>query len=245
MLLVAGPDMDGHAWNVGPAARSYVAAQQLESSVRFLGSIADVAPLLRAADIAIQPSHFEALGLSAIEALASGVPVVASAVGGLLDFVVDGENGKLCPPEHPDALAAAIRALVSDAGLRRPPGRQRASLGARRLRRGARVRSVRPPASTAGRGAQVIAATLKRRFPILLNSGYAAITDGSAVLLLALLTIAGRALSPEDYGRFGFALALTTDCRNDHGHRARTGDGSRGCARQDGRRANCCATCSG
>ena len=117
-LLVAGPDMDGHAWNVGPAARELVAAHHLESSVRFLGSVSDVASLLRVADIAIQPSHFEALGLSAIEALASGVPVVASAVGGLLDFVMDDRNGKLCPPHDPVALAAAIRAMVDDAGLR-------------------------------------------------------------------------------------------------------------------------------
>ncbi len=119
MLLIGGPDMDGHPWNVGPAAREFVARHRLESSVRFLGSVSDVASLLRAADVAIQPSHFEALGLSAIEALASGVPVVASAVGGLLDFMVDGENGKLCPPKDPTALAAAIRAVVDDGELRR------------------------------------------------------------------------------------------------------------------------------
>jgi glycosyltransferase involved in cell wall biosynthesis len=119
LLLVGGPDMDGNPWNVGPAAREFAAHHQLEGSVRFLGSIADVASLLRVADVVIQPSHFEALGLSAIEALASGVPVVASAIGGLLDFMVDGRNGMLCPPQNPPALAAAIRALVNDADLRR------------------------------------------------------------------------------------------------------------------------------
>ena len=118
-LLIAGPDMDGHPWNVGPAARELVAHHQLEPTVRFLGSVEDVAPLLRAVDIAIQPSHFEALGLSAIEALASGVPVIASAVGGLLDFVVDDRNGKLCEAENPAALGAAIRSLVDDGELRR------------------------------------------------------------------------------------------------------------------------------
>jgi O-antigen/teichoic acid export membrane protein len=55
----------------------------------------------------------------------------------------------------------------------------------------------------------VIVAVLKRRFPFLLNSGYAAITNGSALLLLALLTIAGRVLGPADYGRFLYAIALT------------------------------------
>jgi glycosyltransferase involved in cell wall biosynthesis len=118
ILLIGGPDMDRHPWNVGPAAREVVTRHQLES-VRFLGSVSDVALLLRVADVVIQPSHFEALGLSAIEALASGVPVIASAIGGLLDFMVDGENGILCPPKDPAALAAAIRALVHDGELRR------------------------------------------------------------------------------------------------------------------------------
>jgi glycosyltransferase involved in cell wall biosynthesis len=118
-LLVAGPDMDDHPWNVGPAARAFVTAHGLDASVRFLGSMTEVAPLLRAGDVLIQPSHFEALGLSAIEALACGVPVIACAVGGLLDFVVDDENGKLCPPQDPPALAAALGALIEDAPLRR------------------------------------------------------------------------------------------------------------------------------
>jgi glycosyltransferase involved in cell wall biosynthesis len=119
ILLVAGPDMEGHAWNVGPAAREFVTRHDLGSSVRFLGSVSDVAPLLRGVDAVIQPSHFEALGLSAIEALASGVPVVASAVGGLLEFIVDGENGKLCRPADPVALAAGMRAIIEDGALRR------------------------------------------------------------------------------------------------------------------------------
>jgi UDP-glucose:(heptosyl)LPS alpha-1,3-glucosyltransferase len=119
VLLVAGPDMDDHPWNVGPAARAFVMQHGLEASTRFLGSMADVAPLLQAGDVLIQPSHFEALGLSAIEALACGVPVIACAVGGLLDFVVDGENGKLCAPHDPQALAAALGALIADAPLRR------------------------------------------------------------------------------------------------------------------------------
>jgi glycosyltransferase involved in cell wall biosynthesis len=118
-LVVAGPDMDGNPWNVGPEARAFATRHHLDGSIRFVGSTDDVAPLLRAADVVIQPSHFEALGLSAIEALASGVPVVASAVGGLLDFMVDDRNGMLCPAEDPVALAAAIRAIVEDGDLRK------------------------------------------------------------------------------------------------------------------------------
>lgn len=119
VLLIAGPDMDGHPWNVGLAARELVARHGLASSVRFLGSIDPVDPVLRAADLLIQPSHFEALGLSAIEALACGVPVIASAVGGLLDFMRDGDNGMLVPPHDAGTLAAALRAVIDDADLRR------------------------------------------------------------------------------------------------------------------------------
>jgi glycosyltransferase involved in cell wall biosynthesis len=118
-LVIAGPDMPGNPWNVGPAAREFVAREGLQDSVEFLGPMADVAPLLRAVDVVVQPSHFEAQGLSAVEALACGVPVVASSVGGLLDFVVDGQNGRLCPPRNPTALASAIRSVVSDDAFRR------------------------------------------------------------------------------------------------------------------------------
>ncbi len=118
LLLVAGPDMPGHAWNLGESARAFVARHGLDPTVRFLGPLRDVAPLYRAADLAVVPSHFEALGLSALEALACGTPVVASAVGGLLDFMVDGLNGALCPPQDPAALAERLAPLVGDAALR-------------------------------------------------------------------------------------------------------------------------------
>ena len=117
-LLLAGPDMPGSPWDAGPGARSFVDTHGLTNSVRFLGATDDVASVLQIADIAVQPSHFEALGLAAIEALACGVPVVASRVGGLPDFVHDGENGRLVPPKDPTALASAIRSLVTDAATR-------------------------------------------------------------------------------------------------------------------------------
>jgi D-inositol-3-phosphate glycosyltransferase len=118
LLVMAGPDMTGHAWDAGASGRAFVERHGLQASVRFVGPLADVAPMVKAADLVVQPSHFEALGLSAIEALACGVPLVASAVGGLLDFVVDGENGRLCPPRDPPALAACIGPLLSNAGAR-------------------------------------------------------------------------------------------------------------------------------
>ena len=118
LLVVAGPDMTGHPWDAGAPGRAFVERHGLGASVRFIGPLADVAPLMQAADLVVQPSHFEALGLSAIEALACGTPLVASAVGGLLDFVVEGRNGRLCPPQDPPTLAACLRPLLSDADAR-------------------------------------------------------------------------------------------------------------------------------
>jgi glycosyltransferase involved in cell wall biosynthesis len=129
LLLMAGPDMTGHSWDAGAPGRAFVTQHGLEGSVRFIGPLSDVAPTIKSADLVVQPSHFEALGLSAIEALACGVPLVASAVGGLLDFVVDGDNGCLAPPHNPTALAACIRPLLSDAAARaRLAARARASV---------------------------------------------------------------------------------------------------------------------
>jgi glycosyltransferase involved in cell wall biosynthesis len=125
-LIVAGPDMDGHAWDVGPAGRSFVQQRNLTDSVQFVGRTDDVAGVMQAADIAVQPSHFEALGLSAVEALACGVPVIATAVGGLVDFVKDDVNGRTCRPQDPAGLAECLRSLVMD-----PDRRARLSAAAR------------------------------------------------------------------------------------------------------------------
>jgi len=117
-LVLAGPDMPGSPWDAGPAARAFVEANGLTGSVRFLGGTNNVAGVLQAADVAVQPSHFEALGLAAIEALACGVPVVASRVGGLPDFIRNDENGLLAPPTDVPALASALRTLVTDTEAR-------------------------------------------------------------------------------------------------------------------------------
>jgi glycosyltransferase involved in cell wall biosynthesis len=69
-------------------------------------------------DIAVVPSLSEAFGLVALEALACGVPVIASAVGGLKEIVLDGECGLLVPPGDVAALARALRLLLTDESLR-------------------------------------------------------------------------------------------------------------------------------
>ncbi|MET1074509.1 MAG: glycosyltransferase [Umezawaea sp.] len=70
--------------------------------------------LLRSADIVLCPSWYESLGASALEAMACGVPVVASAVGAFNDAVVDEVTGVLVPPRDSRALGVALRELLAD-----------------------------------------------------------------------------------------------------------------------------------
>lgn len=125
LLVLVGPDMPGHPWDIGPQARAFVTREGLADRVRFVGGVppADVPDWLRVADVAIQPSHFEAFGTSAIEAMAAGLPVIASDVGGLKDFVEPGINGLRVAPQRPVDLAEAIGRVLSD-------GRFRATLAA-------------------------------------------------------------------------------------------------------------------
>ena len=60
------------------------------------------------------PSHSEGISLTLLEAMARGLPVVATKVGGNTEVVIDGETGFLVPPDDPAALAAKIRQLVND-----------------------------------------------------------------------------------------------------------------------------------
>jgi glycosyltransferase involved in cell wall biosynthesis len=83
--------------------------------VRFLGRIDDVAPLLAAADLYLFPSETESFGLSALEALASGVPVIASRVGGIADVVQPGVTGEMLPLGDVQGMAAAALAYLEPA----------------------------------------------------------------------------------------------------------------------------------
>lgn len=73
-----------------------------------------VAEWYRSADVLVAAPWYEPFGLTPLEAMACSVPVVASAVGGLLDTVVDGVTGTLVPPRNPRALGDAVRALLND-----------------------------------------------------------------------------------------------------------------------------------
>ena len=74
----------------------------------------DVVPYLRALDVFVLPSGWEALPIAVLEAMACGVPVLATRVGGVGEAVDDGATGELIPPGDPDALARALESMLSD-----------------------------------------------------------------------------------------------------------------------------------
>jgi glycosyltransferase involved in cell wall biosynthesis len=86
--------------------------------VHLLGYREDVADVLRAADLLVHPATMEGFANVAMQAMAAGIPVVSSAVGGMPESVRDGENGLLVPPADPVALATAVERLLDDPALR-------------------------------------------------------------------------------------------------------------------------------
>jgi len=94
--------------------------KRLGRLARFVGYRAgeDLADHYAAADVFALPSHFEGLPMSVIEAMLTGLPVVATDVRGPREQVVDGETGLLVPPSETPPLAEALRRLSADAALR-------------------------------------------------------------------------------------------------------------------------------
>ncbi len=109
-------------------AGAQVAELGLAEDVLFLGKHASVEELLSCADLFLLPSAQESFGLAALEAMASGAPVVASNAGGLPEVIADGEAGYLFPIGDVNAMAKAAVAILTDSDLH-----ARMSAAARRL----------------------------------------------------------------------------------------------------------------
>jgi len=118
-LVGDGPDRE----SLARYARQY----GVEKAVRFTGEVPHerIAGLLGEHDVFVLPSvilpsgETEGLGTVLLEAMASGGPVVGSAVGGIPDIITDGRNGVLVPPQSPGAIARAVVQIAADAELRR------------------------------------------------------------------------------------------------------------------------------
>jgi glycosyltransferase involved in cell wall biosynthesis len=116
LIVAGGPDRADL-----PADRTYrelastAALLDMSGRVLFAGRLGRdaLAPLLRSADLFVSMSEYEPSGMLCVEAMACGTPVIASAVGGHVDAVVDGTTGVLVPPGRPALLAQRIRQLLA------------------------------------------------------------------------------------------------------------------------------------
>jgi glycosyltransferase involved in cell wall biosynthesis len=106
LIVGEGPDR--------PHLESLVRANSLQGKVILVGQRREIPEFLSMMDLLVMPSLEEGLGLALLEAMAAGVPVIASNVGGMSEVVVHGETGVLVPPAQPQALAESLLALARD-----------------------------------------------------------------------------------------------------------------------------------
>lgn len=111
LMIGDGPDRASAEW----AAKE----KGLSKEVCFCGKQNQVPELLNSADVLLLPSDLESFGLAALEAMASGVPVVCSRVGGLPEVLTDGVEGFLVPARDVETMAGRALDMLTDAGLHR------------------------------------------------------------------------------------------------------------------------------
>jgi glycosyltransferase involved in cell wall biosynthesis len=116
-VIVGGPPAEGLADDpVAAHLRQLAEERGVADRIRLTGAVAreDMPQWYRSADLVACPAWYEPFGLTPLEAMACGVPVVAYAVGGLVDTVVDSVTGYLVPPRDHRALAKTLRELLAD-----------------------------------------------------------------------------------------------------------------------------------
>ncbi|MGI6632810.1 MAG: glycosyltransferase family 4 protein [Bacillota bacterium] len=120
LVLAAEPSVRFVVGGTGPledALKAKLRELRLEPYVKMAGFISDVPGFLAELDIYALSSDYEGLPLAVLEAMGAGLPVVSTAVGGVPEAIVDGENGLLVPPRQPKALAQAMVRLAVDPDL--------------------------------------------------------------------------------------------------------------------------------
>lgn len=120
-FIVAGVDVSAAQTNRANLER-LIRTFQLESRVRFIGKMDDVAPLFCALDISVSASRSESFGLAIAEAMATGTPVVATETEGAREIIRDGQTGLLVPVRDVGALAESVTALLNDEERRKRIG---------------------------------------------------------------------------------------------------------------------------
>lgn len=89
----------------------------ISNSVKFFGKFADVIPFYKRMNVFVLPSLYEGFGIVLLEAMAAGIPVVATKVDGIKEVIVDGDCGILIPPKNPEAIADAILNIIENPQL--------------------------------------------------------------------------------------------------------------------------------
>jgi glycosyltransferase involved in cell wall biosynthesis len=120
-VLAVSPDAILLLIGMGPlehAIRDAVRRRGLDARVRFLGSREDVPELLPALDVFVLSSQYEGLPISLLEAMAAEVACVSTDVGGIPEAIRNDTEGRLVPPQRPDALAQAVVDLLADTRIR-------------------------------------------------------------------------------------------------------------------------------
>lgn len=133
-LMARHPRLHLCCFGQGPEAESLGARSQslgLAERVHLYGFRDDLAEILPCLDLLAHPALMEGLGVALLQAASAGVPIVASRVGGIPEAVRDGENGLLVPPNDPQALGAALGALLDQPERRRALGAAGRALMAR------------------------------------------------------------------------------------------------------------------
>ncbi|MBN2301532.1 MAG: glycosyltransferase family 4 protein [Lentisphaerae bacterium] len=95
---------------------------RLETQIRFTGHLSDITPALAACDIFVLPSRNEGMGRALVEAMAAGLPCVATNVGGIPTIIKNNINGLIVPPDNPNALSKALIRLITLPSLRKQIG---------------------------------------------------------------------------------------------------------------------------
>ena len=134
-LLIVGSGA-GQALSVEDELRRTADTSGLGSRVTFTGRLDDVAEELRASDVFAFPSIYEGLGISLVEAAATGVPAVGSRTGGIVDVIEDGASGFLVTPGSASELAARLEELALDDASRARLGRRAREIAVARFDEG-------------------------------------------------------------------------------------------------------------